>query len=109
MLDHTLIVWTNDNGEAHHARYQRWPVVLIGGAALGLRSGRYIRYPAKGTAGARSLADLWNTVCHLMGEPRDDFGARGQELVSGPLDLSVKPKQTVEPENHDVGSLARCR
>ena len=26
MLDHTLIVWTNENGEQHHAGYQRWPV-----------------------------------------------------------------------------------
>ena len=88
MLDNTLIVWTNDNGEQHHAGYQRWPVVLVAGSNVGLRTGRYIRYPAKGNPGARPLADLWNTVCHVMDAPRDDFGAAGREIVNGPLDLS---------------------
>ena len=86
MMDNTLIVWTNENGEQHHARYQRWPVVLLGGRNLGLRTGRYLRMPLKGAPGSRSLADLWNTVCHLMGAPRDDFGAAGLEAVNGPLD-----------------------
>jgi len=87
MLDNTLIVWTNDNGEQHHAGYQRWPVVLLGGANVGLRTGRYLRFPAKGNPGARTLADLWNTVTHLMDAPRNDFGAGGHEIVTGPVAL----------------------
>ncbi len=85
MLDHTLIIWTNENGEQHHANYQRWPVAMIGGRSLGLTTGRYLRFPLKGRPGARSLADLWSTVCHLMNAPRDDFGAGGREEISGPI------------------------
>ena len=86
MLDHTLIVWTNENGEQHHAGYQRWPVVLLAGDGIGIQRGRYIRYPAKGFAGARTLADFWNSVCHLAGVPRNDFGSQGREFVTGPLE-----------------------
>jgi hypothetical protein len=85
MLDNTLIVWTNENGEQHHAGYQRWPVAMLAGANMGIETGRYIRFPAKGSAGARTLPDLWNSVCHIMGEARDDFGATGREVVTGPI------------------------
>ncbi|MEE2786212.1 MAG: DUF1552 domain-containing protein [Myxococcota bacterium] len=85
MLDNTLIVWTNENGGLHHSDYQRWPVVLIGGGAMGVRHGRYLRFPEKGTVGARSLADLWSTLCHLLDAPRDDFGQGGRELIEGPI------------------------
>ena len=85
MLDNTLVVWTNENGEQHHARYDRWPVALIGDMGGALRTGRYVRYPLRGQPGARTLADLWCTVSHTMGVPRDDFGAAGLEPVQGPL------------------------
>ncbi|MEE2758022.1 MAG: DUF1552 domain-containing protein [Myxococcota bacterium] len=85
MMDNTLIVWTNENGEQHHAGYQRWPVALIGGSGLGLDRGRFIRFPSKGSAGARTLPDLWNSICHLMGVEKNDFGADGRESVIGPL------------------------
>ena len=85
MMDNTLIIWTNENGEQHHAGYQRWPVVLIGGSELGLDRGRFLRFPSKGNPGARTLADLWNSVCHLMSVEKNDFGAEGRETVIGPL------------------------
>jgi hypothetical protein len=85
MLDNTLIVWTNENGEQHHAGYQRWPVVLLAGSNMGVETGRYIRFPTRGAPGARTLPDLWNSVCHIMGEPRNDFGAAGREVVTGPI------------------------
>ena len=85
MLDHTLIVWTNENGGQHHSDYRRWPVVLLGGQAMGLRTGRYIRFPDQGLMGARTLADLWSTLTHLLGAPRDDFGAAGLEPSNGPI------------------------
>ena len=59
--------------------------MLIGGAELGLDRGRFIRFPSKGSAGARTLADLWNSVCQLMGVNKNDFGAEGRENVIGPL------------------------
>ena len=85
MLDNTLIVWTNENGEQHHAGYQRWPVVLLAGDGMGIDRGRYLRFPSVGQPGARTLPDLWNSVCHIMGVPRHDFGARGRAVVTGPI------------------------
>ena len=71
MLDHTLIVWTNENG-GFIIQTPTVAVVLIGGESLGLRHGRYIRFPSK-TPGAKFSC---GPVCHLLGAPRDDFGQK---------------------------------
>ena len=40
MLDNTLVVFTSDFGEAHHAQTKEWPFVLIGDLGGRLRAGR---------------------------------------------------------------------
>ena len=86
LFDRSVLVYLNDNGDEHHARYLRWPVALVGNAGGRLRPGnRYLRFPARGYDRARSLAELWNTLCHALSVPKDDFGGAGNEPSRGPI------------------------
>ena len=86
IFDQTVIVYLNDNGNEHHARYLDWPVALVGTAGGRLRAdGRYLRFPSGGMDRSRSLGELWNTLCHAMGAPKDDFGSDGNEPSRGPI------------------------
>ena len=89
MLDNTVIVFIGDNGEQHHSTASEFPVVLIGGKNLGLKTGgRTIVYPGVDTGGAghRQVSNLWNTLGHLAGDPLDTFGQEGPYRVApGPL------------------------
>jgi hypothetical protein len=42
VLDHTLIVWTNENGEAH--ALNNVPILLLGGCSGIFKMGRYLKY-----------------------------------------------------------------
>jgi hypothetical protein len=70
LLDDTLIVWSSDNGTAHHSRpWHPYRAALIGGQ--GLRTdGRWIRFPS-GTEeprpGYAGLSDLYSTIAHAVG------------------------------------------
>lgn len=46
VLDHTLIVWTNENGEVHDL--SNIPIVLAGGANGVFAMGRWLQYPNTG-------------------------------------------------------------
>jgi hypothetical protein len=86
VFDNSVIVYTSDNGEDHHSSKIRWPLVVVGNAGGKLRSdGRFVRYPAKGKPGWRSLADFYCTIAHAVGAPTDKFGDGGVEAVKGPL------------------------
>lgn len=87
MLDHTLIVYIGDNGEQHHSTASEFPVVLIGGSALGLAGGgRTIVYPGLNHSNNRQLSNLWNTVGHLAGQDLNTFGGEGpSRIAAGPL------------------------
>ncbi len=99
LLDSTVIVYIGDNGEQHHSTASEFPVVLIGGGALGLKTGgRTIVYPGVDTGGTghRQVSNLWNTLGHLTGAAPfmlattkinfDLFGAEGPGRISpGPL------------------------
>lgn len=89
MLDNTVIVFIGDNGEQHHSTASEFPVVLIGGKNLGLKTdGRTIVYPGVDTGGSnhRQVSNLWNTLGHLAGDPLDTFGQEGAYRVApGPL------------------------
>ena len=75
MLDNTLIIYLSDSGEAHHPNLKEWPVVLLGGLAGRLKSGgRYLQFPTYQTAQHRTLANLYLTLLHAAGKPRDRFG-----------------------------------
>ena len=87
MLDHTAIVYISDNGEQHHSTASEFPVLLLGGRGLGLRTeGRTIFYPGLGSERHLQLSNLWNTLGYLAGEELDDFGQEGRtRRATGPL------------------------
>jgi hypothetical protein len=100
MLDSTVIVYISDNGEQHHSTATEFPVLLLGGAGVGLHTGgRTLVYPGLSTGGTahRQVSNLWNTLGHLAGaQPfqltpttRIDFDAFGNEgptrVATGPL------------------------
>jgi hypothetical protein len=75
MLDNTLIVYLSDSGDSHHPSLKEWPVVLIGNLGGKLKTeGRYLRFPAYGGKGHRTMANLYCTLLHAAGKPRDKFG-----------------------------------
>lgn len=90
LLDHTVLVYVGDNGETHHASGREFPVVLMGGSAVGLRTGgRTLVYPGLDQMGMghRQVSNLWNTLGYLAGQVLDDFGAESGSGRSafGPL------------------------
>ena len=87
MLDHTVIVFIGDNGEQHHSTASEFPVLVIGGRALGLAmGGRTIVYPGLDSDGHRQVSNLWNTLGYLAGVDLDEFGAEGPaRRAPGPL------------------------
>lgn len=98
MLDSTVIVYIGDNGEQHHSTGSEFPVVLIGGAALGLKTGgRTIVYPGVDTGGSghRQVSNLWATLGQVagatpmqVGNTKVDFNLFGGE---GPGRVAVGP------------------
>jgi hypothetical protein len=81
VADNTLVLYTSENGEQHHARHFRWPVVLVGDLGGALKAnGRFVKYPALSSQRAprtdahRPLRDLYITLSHALGAPNDDFG-----------------------------------
>jgi hypothetical protein len=75
MLDNTVIVYLSDSADGHHPQCYQWPVVLLGNLGGRLRTGgRFIDFPAYGQPGHRTLADLYCTLLHAAGQPRDRFG-----------------------------------
>ncbi|HVK85590.1 MAG TPA: DUF1552 domain-containing protein [Kofleriaceae bacterium] len=89
MLDHTIIVFISDNGEQHHSQSREWPVLLLGGSALGLKTdGRTVVYPRIGKANNRQVSNLWNTLGHATGDDTlNEFGQEGSgRIAKGPLD-----------------------
>jgi arylsulfatase A-like enzyme len=92
MLDHTIIVYMSDNGEQHHSRADEWPVLLIGGGALGLKTdGRTVIYPTIGKPGNRQVSNLFNTLGHATGNPSlNEFGGEGSlRIAKGPLGAEI--------------------
>ncbi len=88
MLDHTVIVYVGDNGEQHHSQALEFPVLLLGGSAMGLRTGgRTLVYPGLDAGSShRQVSNLWNTLGYLAGEELDAFGEEGPiRVAEGPL------------------------
>lgn len=84
MLDHTLIVFMSDNGDAHHSTAANWPMLLVGGGALGLRTGgRALVYPPHRAAANRRVSNVFNTLGHVVGHPIDDFGGEPERAAQG--------------------------
>ncbi len=75
VLDNTAILYLSDGAERHHSSCFEWPMVLIGNLGGRLRTdGRYLCWPKYGVKGHRTVANLYSTLLHAAGAPRDSFG-----------------------------------
>jgi hypothetical protein len=58
-----------------------WPVVLIGDLGGKLKTaGRYLQFPQYGAKKHRTMANLFCTLLHAAGKPRDKFGVPDPKL-----------------------------
>jgi hypothetical protein len=88
MLDHTVILFLSDNGEQHHSEAVEWPMLLLGGNALGMKTdGRTVIFPAMGETQHRQVSNVFNTLGHAAGDASFNlFGAEGTTRIApGPL------------------------
>jgi len=89
MLDNTVIVYMGDNGEQHHSTASEWPLLVLGGAGLGLKTeGQTLVYPSIDTGGPdhRQLSNFFTTLTHLTGDALEIFGNEAATNVAkGPL------------------------
>ncbi len=81
-LDNSVMIYTSDNGEAHHSAKQRWPLAILGDAGGRLKTAGAFRRFAKGS---NSLPDLWLTLAAALSVETGDFAQGTRELVRGPI------------------------
>jgi hypothetical protein len=81
MLDHTLIVWTNELGKGNTHALDNIPCVMIGGAP-GFKMGRSVKLEK--TPHNR----LWLTVAHAMGHTKLDTFGKAELCAGGALSLA---------------------
>lgn len=69
LLDHSLVMFGSSmsNGDVHD--HSPLPIVVVGGAAGRLKSGRHVRYPAH-----TPLANLLLGILHKLDIPKESFG-----------------------------------
>jgi hypothetical protein len=77
LLDNTLVVWARELGTTSHAM-RPWCVVLAGGSALGMRTGRFL------DVSNEPSAKLLVSVCQMMGLT-SQTGVGNIDAESGPL------------------------
>lgn len=88
MLDNTVILFMSDNGEQHHSEAREWPLLLVGGNALGFKTdGRTVVFPGDGRSGNRQMSNVFNTLGHAFGDASlNGFGLEGDtRIAAGPL------------------------
>ncbi len=113
LLDHTLMVWTQEHGnQTHHSRAV--PVVTFGGAGGFFKTGQYVDYrnlasswdppgTANGEFPGLFMHQLWGNALTAMGVPRSEwaepdhggYGARYAEAYSGGLTLAASYPDTL--------------
>ena len=69
MLDNSVMLYGTGISDSNNHHYDDLPLAIVGGAAAGMRSGRYIRFPS-GTP----LANLHLTLLDRFGVRLDKFG-----------------------------------
>ena len=87
MLELTAIVFMSDNGDEHHSTGREWPVLVVGGSRLGLKTdGRAVIYPAYDEDTNRQVSNLFNTLGYAAGLELDEFGQEDKtRKAPGPL------------------------
>ncbi len=90
MMDNTLVVYMSDSAEGHHPVCQEWPFVIIGDLGGRLKLGnRYLRFPWYGKPGHRTIANLYLSILHAVGDRRESFGFKDSQILDldqdGPL------------------------
>jgi hypothetical protein len=80
MLDHTLLLWTNELGKGNSHTMNDIPFVLLGGG-FGLKMGRSLQFERA------AHNRLWLTLAHAVGHNIESFG-NPTLCEGGPLDLS---------------------
>ena len=68
MMDNTLIVYSSNNADKQHTTGADWPFMLLGNCSGRIKTGRYTRLD-----GRRPINDLYTTLLHAIGAPRDRF------------------------------------
>lgn len=72
MMDNTLIVYTSNNADKQHTAGAEWPFILLGNGGGAFKTGQYTRLDGK-----RPINDLYTTLLHAIGSPRDHFNMEG--------------------------------
>jgi hypothetical protein len=90
MMDNTLVVYMSDSAEGHHPWCKEWPFILIGDLGGRLKLGnRYLRYPWYGQPGHRTMASLYLSLLHAVGDRCKSFGIKDSKILDlnqdGPL------------------------
>ncbi|WP_233587262.1 hypothetical protein [Corallococcus sp. CA049B] len=77
-----------DNSEQRHSTGHEWPLLLVGGNALGLKTdGRTVVFPRDGRARNRQVSNLFNSLGHALTDASlDHFGLEfSTRIAPGPL------------------------
>jgi hypothetical protein len=80
MLDHTLLIWTNELGKGNSHSLDNIPCVMVGGGA-GFKMGRSLKLPQV------PHNRLWMAVAKAMGHDLPTFG-KAELCAGGALDLA---------------------
>lgn len=79
LLDNSLVLWISEFGDGGDHNVTNLPVVLAGGLAGALKTGRHLSFPS------RTTNDLYVTLLNLFGGTDKEFGYGGSSFNSGPL------------------------
>lgn len=75
MFDNTTVLYFPDNGETHHSTGVEWPFLVFSGRNTKLNiAGRYIRLPAHGKEGHKTLGNWYTTILNAYGNPIPHYG-----------------------------------
>ena len=96
MLDHTVFLFRSDNGEQHHSTAREWPMIVLGGNALGLKTdGRTIVFPEEGKTHNRQVSNLFNSLGHAFGDASfDTFGHEGTTRLAPGAQRALRLSRT---------------
>ncbi len=81
MFDNTMILYFPENGETHHGVGRESPFVVVSGRNCRLDvAGRYVRLPAHGVEGHKTLGNWYTTLLHAHGNPVEHYGDLDVEM-----------------------------